>query len=328
MQETKEIQAELKMIEDAYNGGLNKGTKEINDFFNQMQYQVDIFNIEAKARKHKNPYQAQQDICNKIDMEQIKQDTKEAKSKYWLAIKEGRNADARKAFEKWKKKEFENSIKKKEITQNVLENKNYFNINNSQGVLTIDQDTGEIDKDTWKKETGLDNKNDVAELLSVPQTDSNGNTTTIKKWVAKQDTIRYLMEEKQKFNEALNLQNQRNMVIAMQGDTQAIQKSQLETFTMLGIQINELHNSINAIGKIAAHFLQMEVDIQEKQLEERGIEKDKTIHDSIKNETILKEKLKQNMQDFEEFDNLFTTESGRIKFRYTNNKDTSGILGN
>lgn len=128
------------------------------------------------------------------------------------------------------------------------------------------------------------------------------------------------------FNEALSLQNQRNMVLALQGDTQAIQKSQLETFTMLGMQIKDLHNTVSAIGKIAEHFLQMEADLQTEQLRDIGNENDETIHDGIKNETILNNNMKKSMQGFEEFDDLFTTESGRIKFKYTN-KDTSGIIG-
>lgn len=104
MQETKEIQAELKMIEDAYNGGLSKGTKEINAFFDQMQYQVDIFNIEAKARQHKNPYERQRDICNEIDIKQIEFEEQKAKNEYFKAMAEGRYADAKREFQIWKKK--------------------------------------------------------------------------------------------------------------------------------------------------------------------------------------------------------------------------------
>ena len=340
MQETKEIQAELKMIEDAYNGGLSKGTKEINAFFDQMQYQVDIFNIEAKARQHKNPYERQRDICNEIDIKQIEFEEQKAKNEYFKAMAEGRYADAKREFQIWKKKGFEKEIKRQKVTKEVIgQNKSFFNANDKQAALSINQDTGELTPAKcddanpticWGKK-GFPNKESAAELLSIPQTDDKGNTTTIKKWVAKQSTIHTLFEMGD-FNESLSLQNQRNMVIALQGDTQAIQKSQLETFTMLGMQIRELHNSVNAIGNIAAHFLQMQVDEKDDMLKHSGDIKEskETPYHTFKAERDYTEKYINNIDSlgFGKFDDILEedTESGRIKFK-TTNKDVSGIIG-
>ena len=331
MQETKEIQAELKMIEDAYNGGLSKGTKEINAVFDQMQYQVDIFNIEAKARKHKNPYESQRDICNKVKEKEREQKIREAKEGYWEAVAKGNHIEARKKFIEWKKEENGKIKDRQEITKQIIEsNKGYFNPNDKPAVLYINQDSGELKPATcdaklicWKSLTGKDNKNDIAELLQIPQTDSNGNTTNIQKWVAKQSTIQDLFKNNH-FNEALNLQNQRNMVLALQGDTQAIQKSQLETFTMLGMQIKDLNNTVKAIGKIAEHFLKMEYDIQEDN------HSNKDNGDEETNENKISQTIKENTQNnWGNFEDLFESDSqtGRVSFKYKN-KDNSGILGN
>ena len=66
-------------------------------------------------------------------------------------------------------------------------------------------------------------------------------------------------------NDALELQNKRNMVIALQGDNQAIAQSQLETAVMTNIALTNLSNSVNQIGEIIATY----IDINEAQKYEK-----------------------------------------------------------
>lgn len=329
LQETKEIQADLKMLEDRYNGALSKGTKEINDFFNQMQYHVDITNIETKAREHKNPYQKQINVCNKVEEKEIEFNIRKAKEGYFTAVAEGRHADARKFFVDWKKYEKEKVQERQRETEQVLKNSSFFEPNDKETILDINQDTGELnDEEAWKQAMGKEvTKYDVAKKELIPQTDSNGNTKTIEKWLAKPETIKKLFEKRQ-INEALNLQNQRNMVLALQGDTQAIQKAQAETIMMLSMQINNLNNTVAAIGNIAAHFLKMKTDIQKDYVGDPNKEKEEESEEETENK--VRNTFKQNIQStLGNYEDLFEddAQTGRAVFKY-NNKDTSGILGN
>lgn len=113
------------------------------------------------------------------------------------------------------------------------------------------------------------------------------------------------------------------MVLALQGDTQAIQKAQAETMMMLSKQIALLHNSVNAIGNIASHFLKMEFNIQEDNMNNMNDEEN---NEKIQNTT--KDNLAKNLQKtLGTFEDKFESDSqtGRIKFK-DKNKDTSGIL--
>lgn len=80
-----------------------------------------------------------------------------------------------------------------------------------------------------------------------------------KKWVARKEVI-YKMVENGMLNESLSLQNKRNMLVAIQGDNQAIAKSQLETFTMLGYQMERLNITVTELGNIQNEMLQLAMD--------------------------------------------------------------------
>lgn len=334
----KEIEKDLKAVEDHYNGVNTAVSDKLNQWADKAQYYVDFANIETKMKKHKNPYQTQTDVCNMIEEELNKLAEAQAESEYWKAVAEGNYPKARKAFEKWKKvglKRQQDNLKKSKNVWDAASAQFISSVDaNKKPILDINEDTGElIPKKEWENlGLELNTKEKVAKMEKIPQpADKNGNVTFIDKWVAKPETIQTLFNEGHK-NEALNLQRKRSMVIALQGDALAVQKAQLETAQMLGIQINNLTNSVNQIGSVINRFLEIEYKEKEDNLKEYVNIKDKPLDSSFvdvsEKETQFKTNLEKNMQDlgFGKFDDILVndTNTGRIKFRETN-QDTSGI---
>ncbi len=317
-----EIDMGLKTIEYAYNGTATSISDKLNKWANEAQYYVDVGNIETKAKEHTNPYQIQTDICGKngkLTQMKIKLKMDKAKNEYFKALAEGRNADARAAFKKWRQQGYEESKRRQQVKidtrDKASKNFNRFKTSNN---LVINKDSGElVKKEQWEKVKYIDNFPPApAESFPVPITDKNGNTTTQTVWVAKRDTIQALFNNGNIYD-ALNLQNQRNMAIAMQGDTQAIQRSQLETAELLGQQINELNISINELGNVINAFLQEKIDIQQDALNNLG--DNNTPYDIHNTEKKLGQSLSQTMQKhgLGEFDDILIgdEQSGRIKFK-------------
>lgn len=335
----KEIEVDLKAVEDHYNGVNTAVSDKLNQWADKAQYYVDFANIETKMKKHKNPYQTQTDVCNMIEEELNKFAEAQAESEYWKAVAEGNYPKARKAFEKWKKvglKRQQNNLKNSKKVYKSAKSQFTSNIEKT-AILDINEDTGElIPKEKWAQINNTKIKYDTKEKAAIkekiPQpADKDGNVTFIDKWVAKPETIKDLFDSGHK-NEALNLQRKRSMVMALQGDALAVQKAQLETAQMLGYQIDILTTSVNQIGNVINHFLKMENDEKEDNFKEYVNIKDKPLDSSFvdvsEKETQFKANLEKNMQDlgFGKFDDILVddTSTGRIKFRETN-QDTSGI---
>lgn len=325
----KEIEADLQAVENAYNGSMNSVNEKLNQWANNAQYYVDIGDIETKMREHKNPYQTQANVCNKIDETEIEFRIYQAKNKYWEAIANGEYQTARKEFDNWRRAGLDKEMYRKKQMEKVLQNtQETFNApNNKEALLTINEDSGELSpKDKWES-LGYDSKDKVAESKTIYITDDKGNTTTLTKWVAKQSTI-YALFDRGMRNEALNLQNQRNMAVALQGDSQAIQQMQLETLQLLGVQINALNHSVNQIGNVVNEFLQQQINSKDDNIEHLGSEN--RLYGGINDENEFKSKLKNNLNTlgFGSFDDILEedSQSGRIRFKHTN-KDTSGIIG-
>lgn len=329
----KEIEMDLKAVEDHYNGVNTAVSDKLNQWADKAQYYVDFANIETKMKKHKNPYQTQTDVCNMIE-EANKLAEAQAESEYWKAVAEGNYPKARKAFEKWKKvglKRQQDNLKKSKQVYESAHSQFTSNIE-KPATLDINEDTGElINKDKWK-EMGYDTNTKAAKKEQIPQpADKDGNVTFVDKWIAKPGII-YTLFNKGYKNEALSLQRKRSMVIALQGDALAVQKTQLETAQMLGYQIDILTTSVNQIGNVINHFWEMEYKEKEDNFKEYVNIKDKPLDSSFvdvsEKETQFKANLEKNMQDlgFGKFDDILVddTSTGRVKFRETN-QDTSGI---
>lgn len=59
-----------------------------------------------------------------------------------------------------------------------------------KGGLDVNDNTGEINEEAWKIRLNRKiTKDDVAIQEPIPQTDANGNTTTINKWLVKPEII-------------------------------------------------------------------------------------------------------------------------------------------
>lgn len=158
------------------------------------------------------------------------------------------------------------------------------------------------------------NENDIVEKMkiTVTKTDSNGKQTQIEeeRYVARPQVIRDLIYKKRQ-NEALALQNKRNMLVAMQGDNQALAKSQLETFTMLSYQMEELNAIIAELGNIQNEMLKQtmeEEDLSNKFADEKG-------NDLVNYQLESSRKWQYNKY-------------GGVELITDTKKDTTGILGN
>ena len=104
----------------------------------------------------------------------------------------------------------------------------------------------------------------------------------MKIWIVKQDIINELFDKRQ-YAEALNLQNQRNMALAMSSDTYALTQAQAETLMMISKQIVTLNDSVNAIGQIAEALILSEKESEQNNL--NSLKQEKT-RNQLKNFSI------------------------------------------
>ena len=331
----KEIEADLKAVEDHYNGVNTAVSDKLNYWANQAQYYINFTDVETKMMQHKNPYRVQTDVCNMVE-EESKLRMRQYQSAYWKAVAEGNYTLAKKEFEKWRIEGLKQQQKKLNDSKKVHKTaKAQFNQNaDKKPILDINEDTGElIPKDKWVKlGLGFDTTAKAAKKEKIPQpADKDGNVTFVDKWVAKPETIKDLFDSGY-INEALNLQRKRAMVMALQGDALAVQKTQLETAQMLGMQINYLTNSVNQIGYVINRFLEMEYKEKEDNLKEYVKDENNPqtsdFVDISATDVNFKAKLEKNMQDmgFGKFEDILEddTNTGRIKFKNTI-QDTSVI---
>ena len=278
----KEIQVGLSILEERYNNGMTNINQAIHGAFDKVKNKMNYADMENQIQNIQNPYKHQVNICKMVEMERLKFELDEAKECYIRQTNAGNYAEAQKCFKKAKEtsqkmeKEIEN--RKREIWNSA---NSRFN-RDPETFLDIDEKTGKLlpekPKDYfgneitpfqhWKSELGdfigvYKSENDIVEKMkiTVTKTDSNGKQTQSEeeRYVARPQVIQDLIH-KQRINEALVLQNKRNMLVAMQGDNQALAKSQLETFTMLSYQMNELSAIVAELGKIQNEILNQTIE--------------------------------------------------------------------
>lgn len=332
-EDIKEIDGKMATAEKAINQGAQSAINAINNAANEVQAKVDIFNLENKIREVKNPYNYQKNVCQLVEMKQIEWEISKAKKCYFENTAQGNQKEANKCFQKWKKEERNKHDTITKRKQEIWENANgIFNISDDPDKkLMVNTKTGKLEPEKNWKELFGDDFNETRltqEITYNTPPDKDGNSQKIKVWVASSYAINELFYNKDRPAVALDLQNQRNMAIAMQGDTQAIQKSQLETLQVLNMQISGLNKSINALGNVTNEFLKDHLDRLETALQNTEYNSDrKTI---INNESIINKytenfaKTLDNMGISKFEDTLEYNNAGRLKFKDTK-KDNSGI---
>lgn len=274
----RELEANMRWIESVNNDGLEKANKSIHDFFDGVIDKMDITNIESKISDSKNATQTIVDICNTVNKEEFKATIDDCTNDYHKAVKEQNAEKANKAIKCIREKRYElrtfiADAKNKEIKviTTKLEKSNY-----DTSSLTINQKNCKLEGD-WKKVFGNINEDELIERKTI----KNGKEICI----AKQDTINRLKKQ-QKTNDAIILQNDRNMGLALAGDSYSIQQAQLETMQMISSQILVLNDSINAIGQIAKMFIYKDIEYEEEMNEYIKPDDDvqmQNLTDSLKN---------------------------------------------
>lgn len=259
----QEINTGFAWIEKANNEGLQAANDEIHKFFNNVQNKVNILDLESKMMK-KDKFHYTANICKLVNIETAKLNRDKAVQEYIEAMKNNDLKSARKAMTEIKKQDLEihngNNAEIQKINE-IIKN-GIFELKQKEDkkpILQVNVDNGSLNEKIWKNKTGK-NKNEIVEERTI--TIGNGdNQSTRKVWIVKQDVINQLFDNEE-YAEALNLQNDRNMALAMGSDTYALTQAQAETLTMISKQIMILNDSVNAIGQIANEFLKKEAKRQ------------------------------------------------------------------
>lgn len=257
----KELDANMKWIDSVNNNGLIKTNEDIHSFFDGVVDKMDITDIEAKISNSKDPKQTIINICKTIELEELKKQEEQCLKDYHQAVKEKNLSkanismtcilDSREEQEKTKNKAT------KELLGNIEKN-NIFEIDTNKPTLSINPNNCQLIGD-WKQIFGNNiNTNNIAEKI---KNQSNGREICI----VKESVIKDLINNG-KTLEALNLQNERNMGLAISGDTYALQQAQLGTLQLINTQISELHNSLKYIGQIAQEFIKKDDSYNDKNI--------------------------------------------------------------
>lgn len=264
----KEIETGMNILEQGYNSGFTDMNNVIHGAFDKAKNTMNYANVENQLQGIQNPYNYQVNICNKVEEEILKSELEESKNCYIQYTKAGNKKEANKCWEKAKKTIQQTQQQKRDRTKLVWDKANIqFNKGNTGDnkatVLDINDKSGELMPNLQEWRTQLKKpytEGDIKQTIPVTVTtvDSEGKSKQEQKdvWVVRQDIIIEMMKNG-RYNEALSLQNRRNMAIAMQGDNQALAKAQLETFAMLGQQLNILNETVAELGNVNNRMLEL-----------------------------------------------------------------------
>ena len=279
-QQANEIEKGFEYIDTVDSQGLQAATNLMHEWANKAQEYVDVKNYGAlnieSAMRPKDRYTYQKKLCSLVDKEMAKLDELTSLDCYNKAIKEKNRKEADRCFRELKEKREKNRQNKINKKYNAIEqrtNSNIFKIQSEsidKPELHIDAKSGNLSGD-WKKKIGKDKREEVADNPTI-NIGNGDNQSTMTIWIVKQDIIKELFDRGE-YAEALNLQNQRNMALAMGSDTYALTQAQAETLTMISKQIVTLNDSINAIGQIAETLILDEKEAEQSNLKSLELEK-------------------------------------------------------
>lgn len=280
-QQANEIEKGFEYIDTVDSQGLQAATNKMYEWANKAQEYVDVKNYGAlnieSAMRPKDRYTYQKKLCNMVDEEMAKLDELESLDCYNKAIKEKNRKEADRCFRELKEKREKN--RQKAITNKYNDIKTRANLNfklqrmpDKRLGLSVNVDNGNLSGD-WKTLMSKDKvtKEEVAEPRNIT-IGSGDNQSTKEVWIVKQDIINQAFESDY-YTDALSLQNERNMALAMGSDTYALTQAQAETLTMISKQIVILNDSINTIGQIAERFMLNEEEAEQSNLKSLELEK-------------------------------------------------------
>ena len=251
---TKEIDATTRWMDEVNSNGLASANEKINEFFDDIVNKMDITDVEAKLSK-KDPKKTTVYICKLIKQEELDKEEKQAINDYHKAVK---NKDLQKAKQNM---EYIRKIRKEKKLEGIKTKKEIIEkINNNviiKPTLTID-DTCKLNEEWEKVYTNYAN---IDKNILVEKKNFNNKQTCI----ATQNTINDIYN-KGFIIEALNLQNQRNMGLALAGDAYSLSQAQLETLTLISKQIDTLQIGLKNIQAIAEEFLLNDIEAREMDL--------------------------------------------------------------
>lgn len=289
--EAKAIERGFEYIDTVETQGLQAATNKMHEWANAAQKYIDVRNSEyisiEEAMRPKDRYTYQKKLCSLVDEEMAKLDESKSLNCYNKAMKQKNRKEAERCFKELKEKRERNRQNKinqkyKDIEQRAKAG-NIFKIQSEstdKPELHIDAKSGNLSGD-WKKKVGKDKREEVADNPTINIGNGN-NQSTMKIWIVKQDIINELFDKGQ-YAEALNLQNQRNMALAMGSDTYALTQAQAETLMMISKQIVTLNDSVNAIGQIAEALILSEKESEQNNL--NSLKQEKT-RNQLKNFSI------------------------------------------
>ena len=342
-QQAEALDRESNWLDNAFTNGWADANKKSNDALDYAISKIDITKNEnlnyeeeakaklAKLKKEKQVAMGQQNnnkeertakFCANVEKLELAAIYNDYSNCYYKAIKENNKKEAKRCFNGMKDTKIKESQARIDNLEIKIERKgNTFKKFISTGksslaTLDIDENNGNLlpSAKEWKDKYGKE-PTSVAEPMTITVTkkDSDGKETTTneQRWVAKLEVIKHLQSDFPQ--DALYLQNKRNMLTALQGDTLAIQKSQLET----AIQLN---NSIDELKMIMAEMGEAITDL--------------AYNDKIKAEERFKDDLEEYSKAQEHLENkykfkdnaLFEYEYGKPKLKRNNYQQGDNFL--
>ena len=252
---TKEIDATTRWMDEVNSNGLASANKKINEFFDDIVNKMDITDVEAKLSK-KDPKKTTVYICRLIEQEELDREEKQAINDYHRAVK---NKDLQKAKQNM---EYIKKIREKKKSNKIDRKRELLSNNNKKEkeikpTLTIKTcKLNEKEKQQWKNINSDLKENEIIET-------KNFNNQTI--CLPTKHAINEVYDAGE-IIEALNLQNQRNMGLALAGDAYSLSQAQLETLTLISKQIDTLQIGLKNIQAIAEEFILNDIEAREMDL--------------------------------------------------------------
>ena len=267
---TKEIDANTRWMDEVNSSGLASANEKINEFFDDIVNKMDITDVEAKLSK-KDPKKTTVYICRLIEQEELDKEEKQAINDYHKAVK---NKDLQKTKQKM---EYIKKIREKKKSNKIDRKKGLLKINKTdkddktkeiRKTLIVNKSSCDLEG-KWEKYIKSPNKDDLTEI-------KNFNNQTI--CLPTKHAINEIYDAGE-IIEALNLQNQRNMGLALAGDAYSLSQAQLETLTLISKQIDTLQIGLKNIQAIAEEFLLNDIEARQIELDNFKNSYDSNLYD-------------------------------------------------
>ncbi len=258
-----EVEANMAWLDAVNNDGLVEANKNINSFFDDLINNYSITDIESQIADNKDPKTTTVRTCELIDREYLYSARDDCLKDYHKAVADKNLSKAQTAKDCIRDKDKalrEKSIKDKNDRITKLDNIVKIR-SDEKATLSYNYSSCTLNNEAkWKDTLSVSDTSNVLEKRTISSQDSSGNVTNTQEVCAvTQETINQLFELG-RYNDAINLQNQRNMTLALGKDSYALEQAQLETLEMIANLINSLTDSVNALAQINLDELKTEAN--------------------------------------------------------------------